>query len=63
MAILHAESSIRAAITAWEAVAKTEQAVADHPNVPDDERAIANRGVGYAKKTIDILYALIGGKT
>jgi hypothetical protein len=62
MAILHAEGSVRDAIAAWEAVAKTEQAIADHPDVPDDQRAIADRGVGYARKTIDILYALIGGK-
>jgi len=62
MAILHAEGTVRVAIAAWEAVAKTEQALADHPDVPDDERAIANRGVGYAKKTVDVLYTLVGGK-
>ena len=61
MAILRAEDSIRVAVAAWAAVAKVEQSLADHPDVPDDERAIANRGVGYAKKTIDVLGALIGG--
>ncbi len=62
MAIIRAEDAIRVAMAAWAAVARVEQSLADHPDVPGDERAIANRSVGCAKKTIDILGSMIGNK-
>lgn len=59
-AILAAEARTREAIEAWEVVTRCEQTIAELPEASELERAIANRGVGFAKKNVIVLRALLG---
>lgn len=59
-AILAAEARTHDAIEAWEIVMRCEETIAEFPEVSESERAIANRGVGFAKKNVVVLRALLG---
>ncbi len=59
-AIFVAERSLDAAIAAWKRVESAEAAIADDETIPGAERAIAQRGVGLARKTLAVLEALRG---
>jgi hypothetical protein len=60
MAIMAAEEATYQAIVAWDAVKQAEQALVDHPNISELEKSIANRGVAYASKNVDVMCVLIG---
>jgi len=59
-AILKAEQVTHDAIAAWELVERCELTIAELPEISEPERAIANRGVGFAKKNVIVLRALLG---
>jgi len=59
-AILEAEVATSRAIGAWEVVMRCEETIAKLSETPAPERAIANRGVGLAKKNVIVLRALLG---
>jgi hypothetical protein len=59
-AIFKAEEATREAIAAWELVERCEETIVELSEVSELEKGIASRGVGYARKNVDVLRALIG---
>lgn len=56
MAIVKAEEGDRQVTRLWERVTAAERALAEHPETPDAERAIARRGVVSAQRRVELLH-------
>lgn len=58
--IMDAEETLYKAIVAWKKVEEEESIIANDSNTPEDEKALAWRGVGYARITVQVLEGLYG---
>ena len=61
-AIFDAEEGLEQSLQDWEVLEAAEQAIADHPLATPLDKAIANRGVGYARTKITVLRAILDTK-